>query len=95
MSGSAAMKLPIQGLLVAGEFTAVLAGYAHPILHHVRPQGAANDGQEVLVTDPARDPEHQDIVIDPVETFLQLLTRRQCHCALLVAVRVVLRSSLR
>ena len=45
----------------------LVAGYAHPILHHAGLQKAPDDAKETFVADPARNAGHQDIVIDPVE----------------------------
>ena len=50
----------------------LVAGHAHPILHHAGLEEAPNDAKEALVADPARDSGHQDIVIDPVEQFLRI-----------------------
>jgi hypothetical protein len=50
----------------------LIAGYAHPILHHASLEKAPNDAKEAFVADPARDSGHQDIVIDPVEKFFQI-----------------------
>ena len=50
----------------------LVAGYAHPILHHASLKEAPNNVKEAFVADPARDSGHQDIVIDPVEKFLQI-----------------------
>ena len=50
----------------------LVAGHAHPILHHAGLQEAPNDEKEAFVADPARDSGHQNIVVDPVEKLLEI-----------------------
>jgi hypothetical protein len=50
----------------------LVAGDAHPILHHAGLEEAPHDAEEALVADPTRHSGHQDIVIDPAEKFLQI-----------------------
>jgi len=45
---------------------------AHPALHHPGFQEAANDTQQTLVADAPSKPRQQDVVVHPVEEFLQI-----------------------
>ena len=45
---------------------------AHAVLQHPRFQETANDAQQALVANAPGQPRHQDVVVHPVEEFLQI-----------------------
>src|ERR1017187_5178117 len=50
----------------------LVAGNAHPVLHHTGLKEAPNDEKKAFVADPARDSGHEDIVVYPVEELLEV-----------------------